>query len=71
MSSPPSPPVSSPLQVDTAWLNGDHDGARRHSTSARTWNIVGIVVGVILYVLIVIAAVVSNVAINNSYNYNY
>ena len=66
-SSLPSLPSS---QVDTAWLNGDHDGARRLSTSARTWNIVGIVVGVILYVIVVIAAVAANVAAN-SYPYNY
>ena len=59
---------SLPSQVDTAWLNGDHEGARRLSTSARTWNIVGIVVGVILYVLIVVAVVAANVAAN-SYNY--
>ena len=51
-------------------MNGDHVGARRHSNSARTWNIVGIVVGVVLYVLIVMAVVVANV-VGNSYTYNY
>lgn len=50
------------IQVDSAWLNGDHDGARRLSNSARMWNIVGIVLGVILYVVIVIAVVAANAA---------
>ena len=49
-------------QVDSAWLSGDHEGARRLSGSARMWNIVGIVAGVILYVVIVVAAVIANVA---------
>lgn len=56
-----------PPQVDSSWLSGDHEGARRLSSLARIWNIVGIVVGVILYVLVVIIAVAVNVASANSY----
>lgn len=62
----PNPPLPLALQVDSAWLSGDHDGARRHSNSARMWNIVGIIVGVVLYVLVVVAVVVANVVSANA-----
>ena len=61
-----SPPLPL-LQVDSAWLNGDHAGARHLSNLARIWNIVGIVAGVIVYVVIVVAVVAANLA-SPSYN---
>jgi len=46
-----------PCQVDSSWVAGDREGARRHSAAARGWNIAGIVVGVVVYVCAVIAVV--------------
>ena len=33
------------LQVDSAWLSGSHDVARRHAKTAKILNIIGIAIG--------------------------
>lgn len=50
-------------QVDSAWLSGDREGARRMSRQARGWNLAGMISGVIAYVMIVIVAVIVNVSL--------
>ena len=55
------------LQVDSAWLRGDHENARRLSRSAKMWSLSAIIVGVVVYVIAVVAGAVSG-ALNSCYD---
>lgn len=58
-------------KVDTMWLNGQREEARRRSMQARNWNILGMVIGVVLFVLTVVLIVVGNVvSAANASSYN-
>lgn len=48
-------------KVDSLWLSGQREEARRLSVRARHWNMAGIIVGVVVLVVAVVVIVVSNV----------